>query len=109
MQRIDLSELTGDGEVRNLSGHERGLAARKKFDLDAIDARGESVVVVVPEEVYSMASSFFQGMFSASVLASGDRETFLSHYLFDAPTVVLRQIERGIEASLMKRRSIFAS
>ncbi|TCU73953.1 hypothetical protein EDE08_10419 [Bradyrhizobium sp. R2.2-H] len=109
MSQINLGELTNNGEVRNLSGHERGVAARQKFALDNLDAAGAPVLVHVPEDVYSITSSFFQGMFAQSVRSCGDRERFLARYQFEAPVVVLRQIERGIEASLMKRGSILAA
>lgn len=107
MQVINLSELT-DGKVRNLAGHDRGLAARNKFRLDEIDAKNDIVKIIVPPDIYSLGSSFFQGMFASSVKASGSREKFLSRYHFDAPHVVLRQIDQGIESSLMQRGSIFS-
>ncbi|MBS7698673.1 MULTISPECIES: hypothetical protein [unclassified Chelatococcus] len=109
MLEIKLSELTGNGEVRNLSGHERGLAARKKFQLEAADERGEEVLVVVPHEVYTLTPSFFQGMFAESVRRAASREKFLARYRFDADPVVLRQVESGISASLMRRGSILAA
>ena len=109
MLEINFKELTNDGEVRNLSGHERGRAARSKYRLDEADGSAELVRVIVPEDVYSITSSFFQGMFSESVRKAGNREGFLARFEFDAPPVVLRQVERGIEASLMKRGSILAA
>ncbi|MCP3460316.1 hypothetical protein [Bradyrhizobium sp. CCGUVB23] len=109
MREINLKDLTNNGEVRNLSGHERGHAARAKYGLDQADQDGESVRVVVPDEIYSITSSFFQGMFCESVRSSGHRDGFLARFEFDAPPVVLRQIERGIEASLMRRGSIVAA
>jgi hypothetical protein len=109
MREINFKELTNDGEVRNLSGHERGRAARENYHLDEADAVSEAVRVVVPEDVYSVTSSFFQGMFSESVRNAGTRDAFLARFEFDAPPVVLRQIERGIEASLMRRGSILAA
>ncbi|MBR0834108.1 hypothetical protein JQ612_12985 [Bradyrhizobium manausense] len=109
MREISLKDLTNDGEVRNLSGHERGQAARASYHLDDADRDGDTVRVVVPDDVYSITSSFFQGMFSESVRKAGSRDTFLARFQFDAPPVVLRQIERGIEASLMRRGSILAA
>jgi hypothetical protein len=109
MREINFKELTNDGEVRNLSGHERGHAARENYHLDAADDANEAVRIIVPEEIYSVTSSFFQGMFSESVRRAGTRESFLSRFEFDAPPVVLRQIERGIEASLMRRGSILVA
>jgi hypothetical protein len=106
VREIDLKILTRDGEVRNLSGHDRGQEARKKFDLDQIDQGSEHVRVIVPEDLYTLTSSFFQGMFAQSVKLAGDRDKFLSRFKFDADPVVLRQIDNGISASLMHRRPL---
>jgi len=108
MPSINLSELTNDGEVRNLAGHERGLAARGKFRLDELDRLTDAVDVVVPEEIYAISPSFFQGMFSESVQALGSKELFFRHYRFDTSISVLRQIESGIKSSLIERKSLLS-
>lgn len=107
MRTIELEQLT-KGEVHNLSGHDRGQAARAHFNLSDMDSTDGVIVVHVPEHIYTITSSFFQGMFAESVTKLGDRDTFLSRYRFDADPVVLQQIEQGIRASLMTRKSIFA-
>ncbi|MGR6430451.1 hypothetical protein ACU5AY_05975 [Rhizobium sp. PAMB 3174] len=109
MKQIQLSELTKNGEVRNLSGHERGLAARQHFKLEEMDQEAGPVVVLVPRFVYTITPSFFQGMFAESVKRLGDRDKFLAHYSFDAEPVVLQQVESGIRSSLMERKPIFAN
>jgi hypothetical protein len=93
---INLGELTRGGEVHNLSGHERGLAARAHFELDAADVGPEPVEVVVPPDVYTLTPSFFQGMFANSVTKAGNRPNFLKRFSFKASPIVMRQIERGI-------------
>lgn len=104
MREINLSELTGGGEVRNLSGHDRGFAARQHFGLDRADSDVEPVFIRVPADVYLLTPSFFQGMFSQSVQALGNsRERFLSHYRFDAPSVIMRQIDQGIQRVQTRR------
>lgn len=109
MKKIQLEQLTGDGEVRNLSGHQRGLSARAKFGLDEIDRSSETAVVIVPETIYLLSSSFFQGMFAASVKRAGTRDSFLAKYQFEAPDDVLQQVDRGIRASLMRREDVIAA
>lgn len=109
MREIDLSELTRGGEVRNLSGHERGFAARQLFGLDGADKDVEPVFVRVPSSIYLLTPSFFQGMFSQSVQALGSsRERFLEHYRFDAPSVIMRQIDQGIERVQTRRGELLA-
>ncbi|WP_132535180.1 hypothetical protein [Rhizobium sp. PP-F2F-G48] len=108
MQKINLVELTGGGEVHNLSGHDRGQAARELFNIATLDESAEKVVIEIPDFVYTITPSFFQGMFAESVRALGGRDNFLSRYSFTADPVVLQQIDNGIRSSLMKRREILA-
>lgn len=82
--KIDLSELTM-GEVFNLAGHDRGVAAREKFNLSQLDGQPEEVLVTFPKGFRGLSSSFFQGMFAASVQAMGSVQRFFEHYRFEAP------------------------
>lgn len=92
--------------MRNLAGHDRGIAARERFKLDDLDASEELVTVVVPEDIYLLSPSFIQGMFSESMQALGGREGFFKHYDFDASSLVVEQIESGITASMMERKPL---
>ncbi|CAA2141343.1 hypothetical protein [Hyphomicrobium sp. ghe19] len=98
-QVIDLSRLTGNGKVKNLSGHDKGTAARRSFDLDVLDHSSEPVDVVVPPFVYAVSSSFVQGMFKPSLNVLGTLEAFFEHYRFVADAAVIRQIERALTPS----------
>ena len=110
MIEIDLGQLTKGGEVRNLSGHERGVAARKHFHLDEADQSDEEVLIHIPEEIYALTPSFFQGMFAESVHAAGnDRGRFLARFRFAASPIVLRQIDRGISSVRTRRGDVFAN
>lgn len=103
MRVVDLGDLTRGGEVHNLSGHERGLAARNHYGLDGADGGDEDVEIVVPGDIHTITPSFFQGMFAKSVLAAGDPTGFRSRFHFRASAIVQRQIDRGI-ASVRSRR-----
>lgn len=83
-ESIDIIRIT-KGEVFNLAGHDRGLAARASFELDRVDGESAPVRVIFPEGFRQVSSSFFQGMFSASVQKFGSVEQFFTHYIFDAP------------------------
>ena len=84
MPKIDITELT-QNEVLNLSGHDRGLAARARFNLAHLDEDGEPVEISFPEGFRQVSSSFFQGMFADSVRSLGSVQGFFAHYRFDAP------------------------
>jgi hypothetical protein len=106
MSEINLDELTGGGEVRNLTGHERGVEARSRYNLETLDHTQNPVRVFIPESVYTLTPSFFQGMFAESVRELGDR--FLEHYRFDASALIMRQIQRGISSARMRRESVLS-
>jgi hypothetical protein len=105
MALIELRELTGGGRVHSLSGQERGVEARGKFNLDDLDKSAEQVTVDVPNDLDAISPSFIQGMFAKSLVEVFDRDQdrFLEHYAFRAPTHVLAQIHRGLMAVLTRR------
>jgi hypothetical protein len=92
------------GGLRNISGHERGVEARKRYGLNHLDDAGKAVSVVIPEDIDAVAASFFQGMFSESVKRFKSKDTFLQHYKFIARPMMMEQIIRGIDRSLTERR-----
>lgn len=93
---IDLTEIT-KGEVRNLSGHPRGVAARDHFDLSELDEAEDVVCVVFPDNLLSVAPSFVQGMFAGSYRALGSEEAFRRHYRWRATDLIEQQLERGLK------------
>jgi hypothetical protein len=102
MDVINIETLT-KGEVRNLSGHDRGLAAREEFGLDQLDESAESVEIRFPEDFRGISSSFFQGLFAESVQRSGSVDGFFEHYRFAAPNHILAQIFDYAEQALSRK------
>lgn len=103
---INFAEIS-KGRVRNVSGHERGVAARKQFNLDSLDFADQTVEVFVPDELDAIATSFFQGMFAKSVENLGSDVRFLQHYRFNASPVIMDQIIRGLRRVNTIRGSAF--
>lgn len=97
MTTIDLTPYTGNGKVRNLSGKDRGLAAREEFGLTDLDQGAETILVKVPDYVYSISTSFFCGLFSESFDTLGGAEGFLEKYEFEMPQELWPQVEQGLE------------
>ena len=83
-EHIALSRLT-NGEVLNLAGHDRGVAARDLFELSRLDEIQDEVIVEIPSEFRGLSSSFFQGMFAESVRKFASAHEFFEHYKFAAP------------------------
>lgn len=78
--KINLGEFRTEG-VGLLSGNPRGQRVRRRLELDEVDQRGEQVTVEVPDDVFAVTSSFFQGLFGPSIKALGE-EGFKERYLF---------------------------
>jgi hypothetical protein len=105
--KIDLNEVRTPPGSGLLSGRDSGLAARKRFNVSKLDSSNEPVTVVIPDEVFSMNTSFFLGLFGDSVRALGptrfrQKYTFVCDEEIHGPT-----IERGIEKAL-KEATIFS-
>jgi hypothetical protein len=96
MPEIDLTPLTDNGRIHNLSGKAKGQDARAALRVDNFDAVDCAVDVVVPADLYAISPSFFLGLFSQSLSRFGSREAFLAHYVFRTDQVVLDQINDGI-------------
>ncbi|GGD06919.1 hypothetical protein GTQ45_14855 [Pyruvatibacter mobilis] len=101
-QTIDLSVLT-QGKVRNLSGHERGVVARREFGLDRLDRSAEEIAIEVPTDLTAISPSFAQGLFAESAHQFGSWEAFARHYKINASPEIVAQIRRGIRSALLMR------
>ncbi|MCD1265534.1 hypothetical protein B5M44_11620 [Shinella sumterensis] len=100
---IDLSKFTGDRKVRNLSGKERGMAAREDLKLDQLDLTDGQVEVIIPEYLDTISPSFFQGLFSQSIAKLQGREGFLRKYQFRASEQLMQWVNIGIRNATSDR------
>lgn len=80
-RRINLGRWRGSAENRVISGQDAGIAARKASKLDLLDRIKEKVIIEVPNDLFAVTSSFFLGMFTASIRALGG-DKFREHYEF---------------------------
>jgi hypothetical protein len=72
-QVIDLNAYRTPG-VRVFAGRDRGKEVRAAAGLNELDRSDELVEIRVPEDIFSVNSSFFLGMFGDSIRALGDSE-----------------------------------
>jgi hypothetical protein len=103
MTEINLDVIAGQGRTRNLSGKERGLAARAQLHLDAIEQSPGEICILVPDYVDTISPSFFQGLFSQSIRALNGKDQFLNKYRFVASDSIKRWIEIGIRNASSSR------
>lgn len=78
-----------------LSGVDLGVTARKTFNLDLLDSQENIVTIQIPDEVYSVNSSFFSGMFQKSLKTLGEK-VFRERYLFECDDIIKMNVENGI-------------
>lgn len=102
---IDLARFGGPV----YSGRHRGELVREKINLDKIDQDPSAVVIIqVPENTFSLNSSFFLGLLGKSIRAAGSRENFLKKFKFKSPPHINEDIESGIERALLDRKSLLS-
>lgn len=87
------------------TGRERGRRAREQLRLDQHDLSNEVVEMNVPDDVYSITSSYFLGFLGKSVRLLG-REGFRQKYLFVAPAHVEDKIDDWITRALREKNTV---
>jgi hypothetical protein len=102
---LDLDKARTSRESRVLSGRERGIECRQRFNVARLDSAPGIVVVSIPSDIYSVNTSFFLGLFGESVRALG-KDAFTDKYKFQCDDVHRETIAGGIDRAL-KESSIF--
>lgn len=94
---IDFKKLAG----RTYIGRPRGKLAREHFEISQYDqGGGVSVEVLFPDNVKTMSSSFFLGMFGDSVVKAESEEEFKKRFKFIAKPQILKQIDEAISRAI---------
>lgn len=90
---VDLGVLTDHrADIHTLSGHDRGVEARARLELDRLDSAAASVELVVPVTVKALSPSFLQGMLTRSIRQLG-RDRFRNHYVFVTSKDIRDQVD----------------
>ena len=63
------------------TGRDRGKEVRKKSRIDAINKQYDEVIIVIPDNIYSINPSFFEELFINVVTELG-KEKFLEKFKF---------------------------
>jgi hypothetical protein len=88
------------------TGRSRGEALRRELRLDEADAKEEVVEIDIPEDTYTISSSFFLGLFGPSVVKAGSKEAFYSYYHFRSPEF-LKEVMDGYVSRALQSRNLF--
>ena len=102
IEKIDLNRMGGP----LFSGREKGRLNREKYHLDDIDASEKFVEVIIPDNTYSITSSFFMGLFGKSIRDIGDRNEFFQKYRFKMPDKFRNKVEIYIDRALREKNSV---
>lgn len=100
---IDLAKYNGPV----YTGRDRGERLRKELGLDRFDTEGSDVDVLIPENTYTVTSSFFLGLFGPSVIKAGSKGAFFERFHFRAPEYLKPEVE-GYVARALQQRNLFA-
>lgn len=92
--KIVLNKIN-NSDYKVLSGVELGKTARTFFKLDELDCSAETITISIPEDVISVNSSFFSGLFQASILHLGE-QAFREHYTFECDEIIRMNVDNGI-------------
>ena len=85
------------------TGRARGERARSQLQLDQVDEDMAFVEVKIPDNTYTVSSSFFLGLFGPSVLRAGSKEAFLKRFHFHNPQFLKSEIDAYIARALQGR------
>lgn len=99
---LDLSNVAGPV----YSGRDRGIALREKYNLDALDDHSDSVQVIIPENTYTISSSFFLGLFGPSVRKCGSVDRFEGKFHFRGPEFLM-PVLHGHASLAVQNRNLF--
>lgn len=99
---IDFSKYNGPV----YTGRDRGVRLRKELALDSVDESGATVEISIPENTYTVSSSFFLGLFGPSVVRAGSKDEFYKQYHFKIPAFLKPDVD-GYIARALQGRNLF--
>jgi hypothetical protein len=96
---VDLKDLAG----QVYTGRDRGEAFRRQIRLAEREKEVDSVEVLVPDETYTISSSFFLGLLGPSVVQAGSKAAFYKRYTFRTPDFLKSVIDEYVARALQSR------
>lgn len=88
-------------EEKILTGRDEGKKVRESLKLDNIDNEDITVIVEIPNDILSLNSSYFLGLFQKSIMLLGE-EKFRKKYIFrcERKSIIDINVEDGIQEAL---------
>lgn len=85
-----------------MSGRDKGEEVRKLLELDTKDRDTVRVTIRVPPKVLSLNSSFFLGLFGASVKDLGIARFDAKYHFECSSPLILEDVDRGKREALIE-------
>lgn len=103
---INLEDFRVSGS-KVFTGRDRGASVRKRSKIDELIDRYPSVVVVIPDNLYSINPSFFEELF-VNVVERLGREEFFRRFEFrnEGSYNYLRRLEEAVDSILRTKTAI---
>lgn len=96
---VDLKDLAG----QVYTGRDRGEAFRRQIKLSEREDEVDEVQVIVPDETYTISSSFFLGLLGPSVVRAGSKDAFYKRFKFRSPDFLKSVIDEYVGRALQSR------
>ena len=94
---IDITDNIKNREsIIVISGRNLGKEQRKKLKIDDKINKYETIEIEIPNNIYSISSSFFLGMFGDIVRSYKTKEKFLEKFNFNCSDSLKNNINDGI-------------
>lgn len=98
---IDITDnLKNRESIIVISGRDLGKLQRKFLKIDEKIKKYEIIEVVIPDNIYSISSSFFLGLFGDIVRNYKTKEKFLEKFQFICSETLKNNINDGIKDAL---------
>lgn len=92
-------------ESKVFSGRERGRVVREQIGFEEILNSSSKVEILIPDDIYTVNTSFFLGLFGNIVRRLGELE-FRNKFIFKCTASILDDIEEGIDRALKEKSVI---
>lgn len=82
VETIDLETFRAKGS-KVFTGRDRGKSARLKSKIDSLEKDSDQIIIIIPDNIYSIIPSFFEELF-VNVVRKLGREAFLRKFRFNS-------------------------
>jgi len=87
------------------SGRKKGENANKKINLNNLNDEFKYIEIEIPDDTYSINSSFFLGLFGPIIKKFNSMDSFLNKYQFKCNEDFMVIIKQFVQIALLEKRN----